>query len=142
MILTVLDEAWSLLAVAQGKALVNKLVRAGRAMNAGVDIVTQNADDVGDEKMKNNIGLKFAFRSTDIVEIKKILTFFGLDPEDEDNQKKIKGLENGECLFQDLYGRTAVIYIDPVFNWLFDAFDTRPPQRVEEEVILDEADVE
>ena len=138
----VLDEAWSLLAVAQGKALVNKLVRAGRAMNAGVDIVTQNADDVGDEKMKNNIGLKFAFRSTDIVEIKKILTFFGLDPEDEDNQKKIKGLENGECLFQDLYGRTAVIYIDPVFNWLFDAFDTRPPQRVEEEVILDEADVE
>lgn len=46
----VMDEAWSLLAVAQGKALVNKLVRAGRAMNAGVDIVTQNADDVGDEK--------------------------------------------------------------------------------------------
>ena len=92
--------------------------------------------------MKNNIGLKFAFRSTDIVEIKKILTFFGLDPEDEDNQIKIKGLENGECLFQDLYGRTAVIYIDPVFKWLFDAFDTRPPQRVEEEVILDEADVE
>lgn len=35
-----------------------------------------------------------------------------------------------------------MIYIDPVFNWLFDAFDTRPPQRVEEEVILDEADVE
>ena len=137
-----LDEAWAFLNVAQGETLSNKLVRAGRAMNAGVDIVTQNADDVGDEKMKNNIGLKFAFRSTDIVEIKKILTFFGLDPEDEDNQKKIKGLENGECLFQDLYGRTAVIYIDPVFNWLFDAFDTRPPQRVEEEVILDEADVE
>ena len=134
----VIDEAWSLLGVAQGKTLVGKLVRAGRSMNAAVDIVTQNTDDVGDEKMKNNIGLKFAFRSTDIVEVKKILTFFGLDPEDEGNQKQIKGLENGECLFQDLYGRTAIIYVDVIFGWLFRAFDTRPPQEPEEEVLPDE----
>lgn len=52
-----------------------RLVRAGRAMNAGVYFVTQNADDLLDEKMKNNIGLKFAFRSTDLVEIKKTLEF-------------------------------------------------------------------
>ena len=44
-------------------------------MNAGVYFVTQNADDLLDEKMKNNIGLKFAFRSTDLVEIKKTLEF-------------------------------------------------------------------
>ena len=31
-----LDEAWSFLQVAQGKTLSMKLVRAGRAMNAGV----------------------------------------------------------------------------------------------------------
>lgn len=73
-----LDEAWSFLQVAQGKTLSMKLVRAGRAMNAGVYFVTQNADDLLDEKMKNNIGLKFAFRSTDLVEIKKTLTFFGV----------------------------------------------------------------
>ena len=36
----------------------------------------KNADDLLDEKMKNNIGLKFAFRSTDLVEIKKTLEFF------------------------------------------------------------------
>lgn len=53
-----------------------RLVRAGRAMNAGVYFVTQNADDLLDEKMKNNIGLKFAFRSTDLVEIKKDLRIF------------------------------------------------------------------
>ena len=41
-----------------------KLVRAGRAMNAGVYFVTQNTDDLLDEKLKNNLGLKFAFRST------------------------------------------------------------------------------
>ena len=81
-----LDEAWSFLQVAQGKTLSNKLVRAGRAMNAGVYFVTQNSDDLLDERLKNNIGLKFAFRSTDIHEIKKTLEFFGLDQEDESNQ--------------------------------------------------------
>ncbi|MTT31606.1 ATP/GTP-binding protein [Terrilactibacillus sp. BCM23-1] len=126
-----LDEAWSFLQVAQGKTLSNKLVRAGRAMNAGVYFVTQNADDLLDEKMKNNIGLKFAFRSTDIHEIKKTLEFFGVDKEDEHNQKRLRDLENGQCLISDLYGRVGVIQIHPVFEELLHAFDTRPPVRKE-----------
>lgn len=63
------------LAGSTGKALSNKLIRAGRSMNAAVYFVTQNSGDVDDEKMKNNIGLKFAFRSTDIKEIKNTLEF-------------------------------------------------------------------
>lgn len=128
----VLDEAWSILGVAQGKELTKKLIRAGRSMNAAVDIVTQNADDVGDEKMKNNIGLKFAFHSTDLTEIKKILLFFGLDPEDEGNQFAIKNLDSGQCLFQDLYGHIGIIYVDPVFRWMLEAFDTKPPMEQED----------
>ena len=54
-------------------------------MNAGVYFVTQNSDDLLDERLKNNIGLKFAFRSTDIHEIKKTLEFL-VDQEDESNQ--------------------------------------------------------
>ncbi|PAD11455.1 ATP/GTP-binding protein, partial [Shouchella clausii] len=122
-----LDEAWSFLQVAQGKTLSNKLVRAGRAMNAGVYFVTQNAADLTDEKLKNNIGVKFAFRSRDINEIKKTLEFFGVDKEDEGNQRKLRELENGQCLIQDLYGRVGIIQVHPVFEDLFDAFDTRPP---------------
>ena len=127
-----LDEAWTFLQVAQGKALSNKLIRAGRSMNAAVYFVTQNSGDVDDEKMKNNIGLKFAFRSTDIKEIKNTLEFFGVDKEDEGNQKRLRDLENGQCLFQDLYGRVGVIQIHPVFADLFAAFDTRPPIHTEE----------
>ena len=88
-----------------------KLVRAGRAMNAGVYFVTQNTDDLLDEKLKNNLGLKFAFRSTDLNEIKKTLAFFGVDPEDENNQKRLRDLENGQCLISDLYGRVGVIQL-------------------------------
>ena len=122
-----LDEAWAFLNVAQGKTLANKLVRAGRSMNAAVYFVTQNAGDVAGENIKNNIGMKFAFRSTDINEIKKTLEFFGLDSEDESNQKRLRNLENGQCLFQDLYGRVGVIKFHVMFDYLFNAFDTRPP---------------
>ena len=85
------DEAWAFLQVASGKTLSNKLVRAGRSMNAGVYFVTQNTDDLQDEKMKNNIyGVLYSnlgdklycskekFEKLDIVEqcnvIKNVLT--------------------------------------------------------------------
>ena len=126
-----LDEAWAFLNVAQGETLSNKLVRAGRAMNAGVYFVTQSSGDVSKESLKNNIGLKFAFRSTDINEIKQTLEFFGLDSEDENNQKRLRDLENGQCLMQDLYGRVGVVQIHPVFVELLHAFDTRPPIKSE-----------
>ena len=93
--------------------------------------VTQNTDDLLDEKLKNNLGLKFAFRSTDLNEIKKTLAFFGVDPEDENNQKRLRDLENGQCLISDLYGRVGVIQFHPVFEELLHAFDTRPPVRKE-----------
>ena len=129
-----LDEAWAFLNVAQGETLSNKLVRAGRAMQAGVYFVTQSSGDVSKESLKNNIGLKFAFRSTDLGEIKQALEFFGIDKDDENNQKRLRDLENGQCLLQDLYGRVGVVQIHPVFEELLHAFDTRPPvQRNEVE---------
>ena len=128
-----LDEAWAFLNVAQGETLSNKLVRAGRAMQAGVYFVTQSSGDVSKESLKNNIGLKFAFRSTDLGEIKQTLEFFGIDKDDENNQKRLRDLENGQCLLQDLYGRVGVVQIHPVFEELLHAFDTRPPVKSEVE---------
>ena len=76
--------------------------------------------------------MKFAFRSRDINEIKKTLEFFGVDKEDEGNQRRLRELENGQCLIQDLYGRVGIIQVHPVFEDLFDAFDTRPPVNEKE----------
>ena len=128
-----LDEAWAFLNVAQGETLSNKLVRAGRAMQAGVYFVTQSSGDVSKESLKNNIGLKFAFRSTDINEIKQTLEFFGIDKDDENYQNRLRDLENGQCLLQDLYGRVGVEQIHTVLEELLHAFDTRPPVRKEVE---------
>ena len=58
----------------------------------------------------------------------------GIDKDDENNQKRLRDLENGQCLLQDLYGRVGVVQIHPVFEELLHAFDTRPPvQRNEVE---------
>lgn len=125
-----LDEAWAVLNTSQGRQLGMQMVRAGRSMNAGIYFVTQNANDLLDEKMKNNIGMKFAFRSTDPQEIKNVLQFFNLQ-ETQHNIDTLKELENGQCLFQDIYGRVGVIRVNALFKDLFDAFDTRPPEEKE-----------
>lgn len=121
-----LDEAWAILNVSQGKVLSNKLVRAGRAMNSGIYFVTQSAKDLSDEAIKNNIGMFFIFRSNDMQEIKASLRLLGVDEDSEENQKMIRQLENGECVFKDIYGHVNVIMFDYLLPELFKAFDTRP----------------
>jgi hypothetical protein len=130
-----LDEAWAFMGVAQGKSLANKLIRAGRSMQAAPYFVMQSVNDIADEKMKNYLGLKFAFRSTEEEEIRAVLRFFGLDENDEENHNCLRGLGNGQCLFMDIYGRVGVLQVDYIFPDMFKAFDTRPPQikEIEEE---------
>ncbi|AFU17995.1 putative ATP/GTP-binding protein (plasmid) [Bacillus thuringiensis MC28] len=126
--IVLLDEAWAIMGTSQGRELARKLVREGRALNSAVYFATQSASDLGDETFKNNIGMKFSFRNTDSKEISSILDFFGL-PDNEENHAIITNLETGQCLFQDIQGRTGVVTMDVVFKDLYDAFDTRPNAR-------------
>lgn len=52
-----------------------------------------------------------------------MLDYFNL-PRTRNNVNILKTLGRGEALFQDIYGRSAVIRIDPVFEDLLDAFDS------------------
>ena len=129
-----LDEAWAFLNVAQGETLSNKLVRAGRAMQAGVYFVTQSSGDVSKESLKEQYRSEIClYEVPTFNEIKQTLEFFGIDKDDENNQKRLRDLENGQCLLQDLYGRVGVVQIHPVFEELLHAFDTRPPVKSEVE---------
>ena len=120
-----LDEVTVFNSTPVGKNLINKLRRMARALNTPGIFISQSVDDIGDDKEKDNIGYKFAFKSTNDKEVKKILNYFGLE-ETEENINVINNLENGICLFQDLEGRTGILAVDSVFeeyNW---AFDTKP----------------
>ncbi|HYF77864.1 MAG TPA: ATP-binding protein [Symbiobacteriaceae bacterium] len=123
--IVLMDEAWALLSSNQGRALVSHLLRTGRAMNNAVYLISQNVADLLDERIKNNIGVKFIFRSHDQEEIARVLELLNLQPEEE-NILAVRGLETGQALMQDLDGRVGVVSIDAVFPHLAAAFDTRP----------------
>lgn len=126
-----LDETSVINATPVGRNLILKVQRMARALNKPGVFVSQNVADIGDEKVKNNIGYKFAFKSTDVDEICQVLKFFNLEPTKE-NIEVIQNLENGMCLFQDLEGRTGVICVDEVFDEYYEAFNTTPKNNTYE----------
>jgi len=123
-----LDETSVINATPMGRNLILKVQRMARALNKPGIFVSQNVADIGDEKVKNNIGYKFAFRSSDVDEIRQVLSFFNLEATKE-NIEVIQNLENGMCLFQDLEGRTGVISVDEVFDEYYVAFNTTPENK-------------
>lgn len=121
-----LDESTVMRSTPAGRNTMNSLHRMARALNAPGYFIGQSPDDIGDEKIKNNIGYKFCFKTTDIKEIRKVLEYYKLE-ENEGNIEMLSTLENGVCLFQDHQGRTAVVYVDSIFDEYHYGLDTRPP---------------
>lgn len=123
------EEAWATLASSQGKRISNKLSREGRALNSGIYYVSQ---DVGvlEGAIKDNIGLKFAFRCKDDDEVAAVLKFFNMEYTPE-NVETLKTLDNGYCLMQDILGHVGVVHIDVLFRDLYHGWDTQPPMEVD-----------
>ena len=119
----IFDEAWVLTKSKNGKALIDEMLRTGRSLRTDIVLLTQAYTDVNSDEIKEQIGVKFAFRPKSDEAIKPILNFFDL----EENQKNIdvvKQLKSGMCLFQDYLGRTQSIAHDVLFDEWFEAFKT------------------
>ncbi|WP_034430046.1 ATP-binding protein [Caldisalinibacter kiritimatiensis] len=129
-----MDEATVLRATAAGKNISNKIIRMARALQSPGIFISQSIDDIGDSKVLNNIGYKFAFRTSDDEEIEKTLRAYGIEPTEE-NKEILSSLENGMCLFQDLEGRTGVVAIDAVFEEYINAFKTGAEDKEENEEV-------
>lgn len=119
------DESWALSSTQMGIKMMNFLARMGRSLNAGCIFVGHSVNDMKGEGIKNAITYKFFFKSTEINEIKRVLSFLDLEETDE-NIKAVSDLENGTCLFQDLDGRVGILRFDAVYQHLIYAFDTTP----------------
>jgi hypothetical protein len=121
----VLDEAWALTGSRQGRALVERLARTGRSKNTALVLVTQNAHDLLDERITNNLSAKFAFRSTEEQEVRAVLKLLDVDPAPE-HFTRVRALRNGECLFRDTDGRVGTLKVELVMPELAEAFNTTP----------------
>lgn len=124
------DEASAIERSAIGSELMDFIIRMGRYYNTTLLKGSQNASDHG--KDVANIGMKFSFGLRKTSEAEEMLDYLNL-PKIKSNIEKLKTLDRGECLFQDIYGRSAVIRINPVFIELYDAFDSSTSSTEERE---------
>ncbi len=122
--IVLLDEAWFLLASTQGRTLLNRLVRLGRAMNATILLATQRLADLGD--LSELVGTYFLFGQDSIPEARRALELLGLDPEDAGLRSRLTEYRQGMCLMRDLDGRIGELQVDLVFPELLAALDNTP----------------
>jgi AAA-like domain len=120
-----LDEIWFLLASPQGRQLIHRLVRLGRAYNATLLLGTHRIADLGD--LAELIGVVFAFGQDSDAGAAAALRFIGLEPIPDliGNAREYRA---GRCLMRDLHGRVGEVQIDPVYPHLLRAFGTTPQQ--------------
>jgi phage gp46-like protein len=128
----VLDEAYTLTNTQRGQFLVERLARTGRSKNTTIMMVTQNAADLLNEKIRNCLSSVFAFGSQDEAEVKAVLRLLGVE-ESDGNIRRVRNLENAECIFRDAEGRVGRLAIELVPDELHEAFSTTPGEQQSEE---------
>ena len=120
-----LDEIWFLLASPQGRQVINRLVRLGRAFNATLLLGTHRIGDLGD--LSDLIGVVFVFGQDSDDAASAALRFIGLDPTRE-LVGRVREFRAGRCLMRDLHGRIGEVQIDLVYPHLLAALQTTPDQ--------------
>ena len=120
-----LDEIWFLLASPQGRQIINRLVRLGRAFNATLLLGTHRIGDLGD--LSDLIGVVFVFGQDSEDAAKAALRFIGLEPTRE-LVGRVREFRAGRCLMRDLHGRVGEVQIDLVYPHLLKALQTTPDQ--------------
>jgi hypothetical protein len=121
-----LDEIWFLLASPQGRQIIHRLVRLGRAFNATLLLGSHRIADLGD--LAELVGVVFVFGQDSDGGAAAALRFIGLEPT-PDLIAKVREFRAGHCLMRDLRGRVGEVQIDLVYPHLLQALGTTPQQH-------------
>lgn len=124
--IVLLDEGWVFFASSQGRALLNKLIRLGRAFNATVLLATQQVEDLGE--LAQLVGTTFLFGQDSPRAAARGLEEFGLDPEEGGLASRLTEYRRGRGLQRDLDGRWGEVQVDPDPDLLAE-LDTTPGRR-------------
>ncbi|WP_445661717.1 ATP-binding protein [Bacillus sp. FSL K6-2860] len=116
-----IDEAWIFTASPQGRKVERQMRRIGRSYNNAEFFISQSTKDALHDDDKGNFGVAFAFDEPS--EREDVLKWMNLEPSEE-NQKMLGSMFQGQCLFKDIYGRTAKISIECLFEEWMGAFET------------------
>jgi hypothetical protein len=124
-----LDEIWFLLESPQGRAIINRIIRLGRAFNATLLLSTQLIPDLG--SLSDLIGDCFIFGQDSDSAAERALKLISLDPSNAEHVRLVREQREGRCLMRDLDGRVEAVQVDVVHPHLLQAFTTTPGQPQE-----------
>lgn len=127
--IVLLDEGWVFFASSQGRALLNKLIRLGRAFNATVLLATQQVEDLGE--LAQLVGSVLLFGQDSPRAAARGLEEFGLDPEEGGLASRLTEYRRGRGLMRDLDGHWGEVQVDPDPGLLaeLDTTPGRSPRR-------------
>jgi hypothetical protein len=120
-----LDEAWFLLASAQGRQVISRLILQGRAFNATVFLGAHLLPHIGD--LAQLLGVKFLFGQDSEQAAAAGLELIGREPT-RDLISRVCGYRKGRCLMCDLDRRVEEVQIDLVYPHLLAGLTTTPQQ--------------
>jgi DNA helicase HerA-like ATPase len=129
-----IDEAWALTRSSDGQRLVERVARLGRRYNTALLLVTQNAQDLMDERVTNCLAVRLGFRSRDEGELRALCELLDVEATPELLQQ-VANFAPGECLMRDRQGRVGRVQVDLVQEVLMEAFDTRPQAAARREEV-------
>jgi hypothetical protein len=118
------DEAWMLLEDAAGLALVQRINRLCRSLNATPIFVTQLLADV--TALAELSGAVFAFGVETEAEAGRALALLGLEADDPRLRAQLRAFRRGRCFLRDYEGRVSAMQIDLADAALLAALDTTP----------------
>ncbi len=106
-----------------GRQLVLDFVRDGRKHNAACWLLSQHADDLGDDQLAHLLGSRFVFRQ-DPGAVPAALRFLGVDGERARELSPTRSPDRR--FFRDGDGRIGFVQVLPAAPALHAAFDTTP----------------
>jgi len=121
---TFIDEGWVFTRSSAGRKQKKNLTKTGRSLLNTLVFISQSVKDGGSEDDEGNFGSYFCFDLPK--ERKDILDTLNLEysETETENLDILDNLSIGQCLFQDIYGRTGVLTVDCLFSEMEKAFKT------------------
>ena len=110
-----MDEVWVITASKEGRRIIKSMKRVGRSQNNKLVLISQSVNDLKDTNDTTGAGERFCFYEDG--EEEEILRTLKLEV-NETNIQWIRNMNQGQCLYLDVFGNINRISIEVLAAWL------------------------
>ena len=110
-----MDEVWVIMTSKEGKKIIKSMKRVGRSQNNKLVLISQSVNDVKDSDDTTGAGERFCFYEDG--EEEEILKTLKLEVS-ERNIQWIRNMNQGQCVYLDVFGNINRISIEVPKAWL------------------------